>query len=258
MKNTLFIGCVLSAAAAFSNGAWASDKPEAGAASHAPHWTYKGHTGAAKWGDLQADFATCKIGREQSPIDIRGAGKADLPPIDFGYVQSGAEVVNNGHTIQVNLSEGGTVKLATGTYKLLQFHFHTPSEEKIKGVAYPMVAHLVHKNDDGGLAVVAVLFQLGKKNPALTRIFKAMPHSADGKADLAEGFNASDLLPAKQSYYAFVGSLTTPPCSEGVRWQVLKNRVQISKGQLHAFQRLYPMNARPVQPLNGRSLQQSS
>ena len=224
----------------------------------APHWTYSGPTGAAKWGDMQADFATCKLGKEQSPIDIKGAAKADLAPIEFGYKQSAAEVVNNGHTIQVNLKDGGMIKLGSGSYKLLQFHFHTPSEEKVNGKAYPMVAHLVHKSDAGELAVVAVLFKNGKKNRALTEVFSTMPTKADAAADLPGGLNAADFLPEKQGYYAFVGSLTTPPCSEGVRWQVLKDPVELSQGQLNGFKRLYPMNARPVQPLNGRKLQESN
>ncbi|NRR30591.1 carbonic anhydrase family protein [Oxalobacteraceae bacterium] len=223
----------------------------------APHWSYQGHAGASHWGDLQSDFATCKLGTEQSPIDIRGAVNADLPALGFQYVPSKAEVVNNGHTIQVNLAAGSTVKLASGDYQLLQWHVHTPSEEKVNGKAYPLVAHLVHKNADGKLAVVAVLFKQGKSNPVLAKVFAAMPAKADQKAELAEDFNPADLLPAKQGYYAFKGSLTTPPCSEGVQWQVLKQPVEMSAAQLKTFRKLYPMNARPVQPLNGRTLQQS-
>lgn len=221
------------------------------------HWSYTGPTGAPKWGDMQSDFATCKLGKKQSPIDIKGAKKGDLPAIGFNYGQTGAEVVNNGHTIQVNLATGGDVKVASGGYKLLQFHFHTPSEEMVNGKPYPLVAHLVHKSDGGKLAVVAVLFKEGKKNAVLDRVFAAMPAKEDGKADLAGGLNVTDLLPAKRGYWAFEGSLTTPPCSEEVQWHVLKEPVEMSKEQLAAFKKLYPMNARPVQPLNGRSLQES-
>lgn len=220
------------------------------------HFKYAGANGPAHWGDLEADFATCKIGHAQSPIDIRGAVKAPLPPIGFHYADSPAEVVNNGHSIQVDLANGGTVDLASGTYKLVQFHFHAPSEEKVNGHPYAMVAHLVHRNDAGELAVVAVLFKEGKANPALAKVFAAMPAKEGGKAALDGGTNAADLLPAAQSYYAYVGSLTTPPCSEGVRWQVLKQPVEASKGQLAAFRKLYPMNARPVQPLNGRKVEE--
>lgn len=222
-----------------------------------PHWGYTGKAGAAHWADLETGFATCKLGKQQSPIDIRGASKADLPAIGFEYSSSAAEVVNNGHTIQVNLAAGGTVKLASGSYKLLQFHFHAPSEETVNGRVFPLVAHLVHRNDDGKLAVVAVLFKEGKANPTLAKVFAAMPANAEEKADFEGGLNAADLLPAKRGYYAYMGSLTTPPCSEGVRWQVLKETVAMSKAQISAFKKLYPMNARPVQALNGRSLQES-
>ncbi len=233
--------------------AWAEDKPGA-----APHWAYTGPAGAAQWGELQKDFATCKLGTKQSPIDIKGAKKGDLPAIAFNYGQSTAEVVNNGHTIQVNVAAGGDVKVASGGYKLLQFHFHTPSEEMVNGKSYAMVAHLVHKSDAGKLAVVAVLFKEGKKNAVLEKVFAAMPAKEDSKADLPGGVNVADLLPAKRGYWAFEGSLTTPPCSEEVQWHVLKDPVEMSKEQLAAFKKLYPMNARPVQPLNGRSLQESS
>jgi carbonic anhydrase len=206
---------------------------------------------------MQSDFATCKLGKKQSPIDIKGAKKGDLPAIGFNYGQTNAEVVNNGHTIQVNLSAGGDVKVASGDYKLLQFHFHTPSEEKVNGKAYPLVAHLVHTSDAGKLAVVAVLFKQGQKNAALEKVFAAMPAKEDGKADLAGGMNVTKLLPTKRSYWAFEGSLTTPPCSEEVQWHVLKEAVEMSKEQIAAFKKLYPMNARPVQALNGRVLQES-
>lgn len=221
------------------------------------HWSYSGKSDAKHWGDMQPDYVGCKLGKEQSPIDIRRATKADLPAIGFDYANGPAEVINNGHTIQVNLAAGGKAKLASGDHELLQFHFHTPSEEKINGKAYPMVAHLVHRSGEGKLAVVAVLFKLGKENPVLTRVFSAMPQKADEKAVLEGGMNVADLLPAKQAYYAFMGSLTTPPCSEGVRWHVLKQPVELSKAQLVAFKKLYPMNARPVQPLNGRAVVQN-
>jgi carbonic anhydrase len=237
--------------------AFAEEKGAKHEAGKSAHWSYTGQTGAAKWGDMQSDFATCKLGKKQSPIDIKGAKKGNLPAIGFNYGQTNAEVVNNGHTIQVNLSGGGDVKVASGDYKLLQFHFHTPSEEKVNGKAYPLVAHLVHKSDAGKLAVVAVLFKQGQKNAALEKVFAAMPAKENGKADLAGGMNVTNLLPTKRSYWAFEGSLTTPPCSEEVQWHVLKEAVEMSKEQIAAFKKLYPMNARPVQALNGRVLQES-
>ena len=238
---------VAAAVAALAAGYAAAEEPK-------HHFQYGGKYGPAHWADLEKDFAACKIGKEQSPIDIRGAVKAPLPPIGFHYASGPAEVVNNGHSIQVNLSSGGTADLASGTYKLVQFHFHAPSEEKVDGHAYALVAHLVHQNDAGQLAVVAVLFKEGKANPALAKVFAAMPAEEGGKAPLEGGANAADLLPANQAYYSYMGSLTTPPCSEGVRWQVLKQPLELSREQLAAFRKLYPMNARPTQKLNGRKV----
>lgn len=240
-------------------GAFAALSLSASASGDKAHWGYDGKTGAQAWGDMEPGFSVCKLGKFQSPIDIQDtqAKKAPIPPIKFSYVAGAGEVVNNGHTIQVNTATGGAITLADGDYKLLQFHFHTPSEEKINGKPYSMVAHLVHKSDTGKLAVVAVLLKVGKENAALKPVFDAMPAKADGKAALAAPINLADILPADRGYYRFKGSLTTPPCSEEVSWQVLKQPVEISKSQLEAFRKLYRMNARPVQPVNGRTLEQS-
>ena len=222
----------------------------------APHWTY----GEEKeWGTLAPAFAECKLGKTQSPIDIqtKSVQKANLAPIKTAYKSAASEVINNGHTIQVNLTNAGSATVPSGEYQLLQFHFHTPSEEKINGKNFPLVAHLVHKNADGKLAVIAVLFKEGKDNPALTPIFSVMP-AKEGKVALQGNFDASTLLPSTLGYYAFTGSLTTPPCSEGVAWQVLNTPVEISKSQIASFQKIYKMNARPVQPLNGRVVQESN
>ncbi|WP_232467735.1 carbonic anhydrase [Bordetella genomosp. 9] len=197
----------------------------------------------------------CKLGKEQSPIDIRDVVDADLPAIAFDYRQSVANVINNGHTIQVDLADGGTIALQDGKYKLLQFHFHTPSEERIDGKAYPLVAHLVHRSDAGRLAVVGVLFEVGEHSPLLEKVFSTMSARVGTAIKIPGGIQANALLPAERSYYAFAGSLTTPPCTEGVQWRILKQPMQISAEQLQAFQQLYPMNARPVQPLNGRPVQ---
>ena len=224
---------------------------------HEPHW---GYDHPALWGDLSADFKECKVGKEESPIDIstKTTEKAKLPAIGFNYKTGAAMVFNNGHTVQVNLIDAGSAKLAGGDYSLLQFHFHTPSEEKIKGKSYPMDAHLVHKNASGSLAVVAVLFREGKENAALKPVLDSMPAKEGGKADLRSAFNPAAFLPKNQGYYAFKGSLTTPPCSQGVAWQVLKEPVELSKAQIDSFRKLYKMNARPVQPLNGRKVQESN
>lgn len=229
-------------------GAHAADKTPA-------HWEYAGEAGPTHWGELEQDFTSCKLGHAQSPIDIRGAKATKLDPIGFNYTPGAAEIINNGHTVQVNLDSGGSIHLASGDFKLVQFHFHTPSEERINGKSYPLVAHLVHKNAAGELAVVAVLFKQGKENAALKQVLAGLPAAAGDKHPLDGGFDAAAVLPPHHSYYAYLGSLTTPPCSEGVHWQVLKEQVQISKGQLAAFRKLYPANARPVQPLNGRTVE---
>lgn len=223
-----------------------------------PHWGYQGHGSPAHWAELEPDFKTCKLGKLQSPINIetrKVEKSAQAKPIGFAYAAgTGGEVVDNGHTIQVNLPNAGAATLDGTEYKLLQFHFHTPSEESFDGKRYPLVAHLVHKNAQGQLGVVAVLFKAGKENAALKPVFEHLPAKAGEKRPLEAAFDASTLLPADRAYYAFMGSLTTPPCSEEVRWQVLKTPVEVSNAQLAAFKKRYAMNARPVQPLHGRKV----
>lgn len=235
-------------------------KPLAATALSSTHWSYEEHGGAAHWGDLDPAYVACKLGRNQSPIDIHSAAvklNKKLPALKFAYTDGAGEVVNNGHTIQVNLAQGGTVTIQGETYTLLQFHFHHPSEEKIDGKSFPLVAHLVHKSSSGQLAVIAVLFNHGRENAVLKPIFAHLPAAAGDKTALADTFNVARMLPAEHAYFSFTGSLTTPPCSENVRWQVLKTPLELSAKQLNQFIRLYPMNARPVQPLNGRVVQLS-
>jgi carbonic anhydrase len=223
---------------------------------HAPHWTY---AGTEKWADLDKGFVACKYSKEQSPINIDtgAAHKAALPKIDFSYPALHGEIINNGHTIQVNVPPGGKIKIGADEFQLLQFHFHTPSEEKIDGQSYPMVVHIVHKGAGDQLAVVAVLLKEGKENPALKTIFNSLP-AKEGEKKALTIFDLAAILPEQRGYYAFMGSLTTPPCSDGVRWQVLQQSIEISSGQLASFRKLYSMNARPVQPLNGREIKVSN
>jgi carbonic anhydrase len=226
-------------------------------AAEAPHWSYgKDHGGPAQWSHLGPEYATCGVGKLQSPIDIRGARKADLPAIEFAYAPFGPTVVNNGHTIQVPVPPGSTITVGDHRYELQQLHFHTPSEEAVSGKHAPLVAHLVHKDADGKLAVVAVLFDVGGESAALAPVFARLP-AKPGTEVAVEGvtLDVARILPSKQGYYEFEGSLTTPPCTEGVRWLVLQARSTVSKAQLDAFRKLYPNNARPVQPLNGRTIQ---
>jgi carbonic anhydrase len=226
----------------------------AGAAGTNTHWEYQGKTGAAHWGELAPDFSACRQGKAQSPIDIRMPKAGTPAPIGFAYHGSSADIVNNGHTVQVDLADAGGIDVAGTTYRLVQFHFHTPSEEAVNGKRYPLVAHLVHKSDAGELAVVAVLFKQGRDNAALAPVFAGMPAAAGEKREAVTEFDAASLLPAQHGYYGYTGSLTTPPCSEGVRWHILKQPVEVSAAQLAAFRKLYRMNARPVQPLNGRTV----
>jgi carbonic anhydrase len=241
----------------FAVGMLAATSISVTAADEQQHWSYEGKHGATHWGGMDTSFAQCKFGKEQSPIDIRNARKSALAPIGFAYAAGAAEIVNNGHTIQVNLRAGGMAKVDATEYKLLQFHFHTPSEESINGESYPMVAHMVHKNAEGKLAVVAVLFREGSKNRGLETVFNAFPKREGDVRSLTGNFNPVDILPTKRGYYRYIGSLTTPPCSEGVRWFVLKQHVELSKQQIEAFRKIYKMNARPVQPLNGRLVEQN-
>ncbi|GLK88824.1 carbonic anhydrase [Pseudomonas turukhanskensis] len=221
------------------------------------HWGYEGAGGPEHWAELDPANAACRASQQQSPVDIKAgeSQRAALPTLDFDYKSSSADVVNNGHTVQVNLPAGSVLKVGDVSAELLQFHFHAPSEERFDGKTYPMDAHLVHKTADGKLSVVAVLFEEGNENQALKPILSALP--AAGKNHAIEAFDPALLLPSDRTYYRFMGSLTTPPCSDGVSWQVLRQPVEVSKEQIAAFRALYPMNARPVQPLNGRVIEVS-
>jgi len=217
------------------------------------HWSYGGHTGPGYWAELEHDFAACKQGHAQSQIDIRGAKAADLPPIVFDYKPSPLRVVDNGHTIQVNYAPGSSISVGGARYELVQFHFHRPSEEKVQGKSHAMVAHLVHKSAEGKLAVVAVLLDKGGASvPAIETVWAHVPKEKEKEAAPDVTVDAATLLPSAKGYYAFQGSLTTPPCSEEVRWLVLKQPVKIADREIAAFSKLYSMNARPTQPLNGR------
>jgi len=222
------------------------------------HWEYAGEHGPGHWGEMKADYAACGIGKVQSPIDIKGARKAQLPAIQFDYKDSPLNLVNNGHTVQVNFAEGSSITVDGKKYKLLQFHFHTPSEEATNGKRHAMVAHFVHKSDDGKLAVIGVLLDKGADNSAFGAAMNRMPTEAGEERSYANvRINAASMMPAKKGYYSFDGSLTTPPCSEGVKWMVMKEPVKISARQAAAFSKLYKMNARPLQTANGREILES-
>ena len=221
-------------------------------AHHTPHWSYLGATGPVHWGDLSSEFSTCKTGHQQSPLDITNAVPSDLPAIDFHYEPATLKIIDNGHTIQVTYPPGSYITIGNQRYQLLQFHFHHPSEELIQGKAYDLVIHLVHQDAEEHKAVVAVLVNQGQNNPALDTIFSHLPKSRGKEVETHISINARDLLPAERSYYTFPGSLTTPPCSEGVTWFVLKTPLTLSKSALAQFTQLYPHNVRPAQRLYGR------
>ena len=222
------------------------------------HWSYKGSTGPAKWAGLESDFSACGLGKLQSPIDIPDAAarRSVLPAITFDYKPVPLKIIDNGHTIQVDYPPGSTITANDKQYELVQFHFHHPSEEKINGHRSDMVAHLVHRDANGKLAVVAILLKSGPTNRLIETLWKNLPHEK-GKEVEVQGvqINAADLLPSNRAaYYTYMGSLTTPPCSEDVTWFVLKAPTSVSKDEVTRFARLYPMNARPTQALNGRDV----
>jgi carbonic anhydrase len=215
-------------------------------------WDYGKEHGPRHWGE------SCATGKAQSPIDIRNAVPGKLAPIRFDYHATPLRIIDNGHTIQVNYGSGSGISVADQRYELVQFHFHKPSEEKIDGKGYPMVAHLVHRNSSGALAVVAVLLKQGNSSPLVQTLWANLPAEKEKeKAPAKVSIDAAQLLPRDQAYYTFSGSLTTPPCSEGVTWFVLASPVELSAAQVSRFGKIYDGNARPVQPLNGRAVKSS-
>ena len=225
---------------------------------HAAHWSYGGEGGPDKWGMMKPEFSTCSSGARQSPIDIRSGVKVDLEPIQFDYRPSGFRVVDNGHTIQVNVGGGNSIEVQGRRYDLLQFHFHRPSEERIDGRQFDMVAHLVHKDPEGRLAVVAVLLERGQVHPLLQTVWNNLPLEKGEEVAAKAAIDMNHLLPQDRRYFTYMGSLTTPPCSEGVLWLVMQQPAPIAPDQINVFSRLYPMNARPIQSASGRLIKQSN
>jgi len=222
-----------------------------------PHWGYTGEGAPDRWGELNPDNKLCAIGTRQTPIDIRDTLKVDLERIQFEYRASKFTVLDNGHTIQVNVEPGNLLTVMQRRYELVQFHFHKPSEERVNGRGYDMVAHLVHKDEEGRLAVVAVLLERGGDQAQVQQVLNNLPLEKHQPNPAADPIDLNHLLPAERGYYTFMGSLTTPPCSEGVLWMVMRQPVPIGAAQLAIFAKLYPMNARPVQPAGGRTIKES-
>jgi carbonic anhydrase len=223
-----------------------------------PHWGYTGEGAPENWSKLDPANAACSVGKRQSPIDIKGATTSNLPALQFDYKSVPLNIIDNGHTIQVNYAPGSTLSVDGKSYVLKQFHFHHPSEEKVNGRGYDMVVHLVHADAEGHLAVVAILFKTGQANALIDQIWKNIPGEKNKAVDVSGTvLNAKDWLPSDLGYFTFSGSLTTPPCSEDVTWFVLKTTDSLSPGQLATFAKLYPDNARPIQPTNGREILQT-
>ena len=225
-------------------------------------WDYPGPKGAEHWSTLDPDYLTCNAGKEQSPIDIRNTLKAELPTIRFEYKSEPVKyVINNGHTIRVDYHDapgsGNFLIVADKRYQLRQFHFHRPSEEYVHGKPYAMVLHLMHQASDGNVAAVAVLLKEGRANATIQQVWEHMPTSEGQREAAGVALNPAGMLPRDTGYYVYMGSVTAPPCTEGVKWFVLKTPVDISAAQIKAFARLYPHDVRPVQPLNGRVVQES-
>ena len=219
----------------------------------AAHWGYTGETGPAHWGDMKADYHTCKDGMKQSPIDITGETDGTEPNLVFNYQSSAINIVNNGHTIQVNIDAGSSITVDGTPYDLLQFHFHKPSENKDHGAYHAMEVHMVHKSAAGGLAVVGVFLDEVQSNALLDAVFTTAP-AKPGKATAEGMIHPGDLLPANKAIYAWSGSLTTPPCSEGVQWLMMQQPMTVSAEQSATFTKIIGQNNRPVQPLNERAI----
>ena len=227
-----------------------ADTANAHGAHGTPHWGYEGETGPANWGKA---FPVCGTGQAQSPVDIRGPFEKAAHPIKFDYKPTPLKVLNNGHTIQATVGAGSSITINSVAYELLQFHFHRPSEEHVNGKPSSMVAHFVHKSATGKLAVVGVLLGEGKENPVVRSIWANAPQREAPEVVVSGAeINPASMLPERFEYYAFEGSLTTPPCTEGVTFYILKSATDISRAQIDAFP--FRANARPVQPLNGRKI----
>ena len=222
------------------------------------HWSYEGDSGPANWSKINVDWAKCGNGNRQSPIDIRDGMKVELEQISFDYHPSSFSVVDNGHTVQVGVSGGNYITVQNRMFELQQFHFHRPSEERINGKAFEMVVHLVHRDAQGRLAILALLLERGAPQATIQTVWNNLPLEKFETMQPSILLDPAEMLPARRDYYTYMGSMTEPPCSEGVLWMVMKQPVQASAAQMALFSRLYPLNARPIQPTNGRIIKESN
>lgn len=232
------------------------------AEAHTVHWSYEGETGPEYWGALEDDYSICKRGQQQSPINIEHSKLTtvnDLQPLELNYEKAKAQIINNGHTIQVNVNEmepNNEMILENTKYTLAQFHFHHPSEHQIDGKNTEMELHLVHKSESGQTAVVGVLIVNGKENKAFENIWNELPQQETKEPiSLGQPIDVQSLLPNDLHSIRYTGSLTTPPCSEDVSWVILDHPIEMSSAQIAKFAQLFPDNHRPVQPLLDRLVQ---
>ena len=215
-------------------------------------WSYSGDTGPEHWASLKPEFSQCGKGQRQSPIDIHDGIPVELDPIAFDYRPTAFRVIDNGHTVQVNLAPGNRITVNGRRHELVQFHFHRPSEERLNGKQFDMVMHLEHKDIEGKLAVIAILISEGKGHPLVQQVWNNLPLEKFTEQPGLATIDLNQILPEQRQYVTYMGSQTTPPCQEGVLWMVLKQPVTASTEQMATFARLHPMNARPVQPTAGR------
>ena len=220
-------------------------------------WSYDGPGGPEAWGRLRPEYAKCGSGTRQSPIDIRDGLQVKLDPVQFDYRPSRFGVIDNGHTVQVNVAAGNVIEVMGRRFELQHVQFHRPSEVRIAGRQFEMDLHLVHKDADGRQAVVAVPLERGAAQPAVQAVWNNLPLEKGEEQAAQSALDPLQLLPADRGYYTYMGSMTTPPCSEGVLWMVMKTPLPVSEQQIGIFARLYPMNARPVQSASGRMIKES-
>jgi carbonic anhydrase len=230
----------------------------AAAPKHGTVWSYEGESGPANWSKINVDWAKCGTGKRQSPIDLRDGIKVNLEQISFDYHPSSFSEVNNGHTIQVMVGGGNFITIGNTVYELQEFHFHRPSEEKINGKGTEMVIHLVHRSAEGKIAIIAVLLERGQPHRLMQTIWDNLPLEKQDVVSPSIVIDPTDALPERRDYFTYMGSLTEPPCTEGVLWMVFKQPMQASPAQMALFSRLYPLNARPVQSTAGRMIKESN
>ena len=231
--------------------------PPVAAETDTRHWSYEGQEGPEHWSELSPEYLMCSEGWNQSPINLVGVVNADLPTLEFEYYSANVDEINNGHSLQQNMESGSFLRIPERNlnFELKQFHFHSPSEHTIDGESFDMEIHFVHADKDGALAVVGVLVDEGEEHPVLSKLWAFMPESPGETSQKPIGIEETNLLPSTREFYTYSGSLTTPPCTEGVRWIVLKTPVQASAGQIATFKtRIGPATNRPVQPVNARMI----